>query len=55
MNIDWSQNSTKRGLVWVIAGVVGGVCLFIGKADTVPYVITLASGVAGGLGVAIKD
>jgi len=51
--IDWSQNSTKRGAVWVIVSIVGLVGWWMGKDVT--QLLMLGMGVAGGLGVALKD
>lgn len=53
MQIDWSQNSTKRGAVWLATGVIGAVLLLTGH--DIQQLLVLASSVAGGLGVAIKD
>lgn len=53
MKIDLSQSSTKRGLVWVIAALVGIPMVIMGK--DVSQLMVLAAGVAGGLGVALND
>jgi hypothetical protein len=53
MKIDWSEASTKRGLIWVITAIVGAVFLFMGKP--IDQLLLLATGVAGGLGVILKD
>jgi hypothetical protein len=53
MKIDWSEASIKRGLIWVITAIVGAVFLFIGKP--IDELLLLATGVAGGLGVMLKD
>ena len=53
MKIDWSEASTKRGLIWVITAIVGAVFLFMGKP--IDQLLLLATGVAGGLGVMLKD
>jgi hypothetical protein len=53
MVIDWSASSTKRGAVWVITAVVGAIFIFLGKP--VDQLLLLAGGVAGGLGVILKD
>lgn len=53
--IDWSQASTKRGVVWVAAAVIGLLMIMAGKYDDANQVILLAGAVAGGLGVAVKD
>jgi hypothetical protein len=53
MKIEWSEASTKRGVIWVITAVVGTVLLLQGKP--VDQLLLLAGGVAGGLGVILKD
>jgi hypothetical protein len=53
MNIDWSEASTKRGLVWVITAIVGSIFIFLGKP--VDQLLLLAGAVAGGLGLVLKD
>ncbi len=51
--IDWSQASTKRGLIWGITAVVGAVMVWQGKS--VDQLLLLAAGVNGGLGLVVKD
>jgi hypothetical protein len=53
MKIDWSQSSTKRGLVWVVAALIGIPMVLIGK--DVSQLLILAAAVAGGLGVALNN
>lgn len=53
MKIEWSEASTKRGIIWVVTAVVGTVFVFLGKP--VDQLLLLAGGVAGGLGVILKD
>lgn len=53
MKIDWSEASTKRGVIWLITAIVGTVFLFMGKP--IDQLLMLATGVAGGLGVILKD
>jgi hypothetical protein len=53
MKIQWQEASTKRGLIWVVTAVVGAVLLYQGKS--VDQLLLLAGGVAGGLGVILKD
>jgi hypothetical protein len=53
MKIDWSEASTKRGLIWVITAVIGAVFIFLGKP--IDQLLLLSGGVAGGLGVMLKD
>ncbi len=51
--VDFSEPSTIRGLVWVVVGVVGLVMIALGKDITT--LLTLGAAIAGGLGVAITD
>ena len=51
--INWSEASTKRGAVWVVTAIVGAIFIFLGKP--VDQLLLLAGGVAGGLGVILKD
>ena len=53
MTIEWSEASTKRGIIWVATALVGSVFVFMGKP--VDQLLLLAGGVAGGLGVILKD
>lgn len=53
MKIDWSEASTKRGLIWLITAIVGTIFLFMGKP--IDQLLLLSTGVAGGLGVILKD
>jgi hypothetical protein len=53
MKIEWSQASTKRGIIWVVTAIIGTVLILLGKP--VDQLLLLAGGVAGGLGVVLKD
>jgi hypothetical protein len=53
MSIDWTQASTQRGLIWVLTAVIGLVLIALGKDPS--QLLVLASGIAGGLGVLVKD
>ena len=53
MNIDWTQASTKRGAVWVTTFIIG--VIMIALEQDVSQLIVLSTGVAGGLGLFIKD
>ena len=53
MNIDLKQPSTLRGLVWLATAIIGAGLVLTGQDVT--QLLLLASGVAGGLGVALKD
>ena len=53
MNIDWTQASTKRGVVWVSTFFIG--MIMIALKQDVSQLIVLSTGVAGGLGILIKD
>lgn len=53
IDVDWKENSTKRGAVWLATAIVGTFMLLIGK--DISQLIILATAVAGGMGVALKD
>lgn len=53
IGIDLTQPSTLRGLVWAITGFIGVILVALGKDPS--QLVVLAMGVAGGLGVGIKD
>ena len=53
MGIHWGQASTQRGLIWVLTALVGSVLLYQGKP--IDQLLLLAGGVAGGLGLVLKD
>jgi hypothetical protein len=53
MKIKWNEASTKRGIIWLITAVVGSIFIFLGKP--IDQLLLLATGVAGGLGVLLKD
>ena len=53
IGIRWRQASTQRGLIWVLTALVGAVLLYQGKS--VDQLLLLAGGVAGGLGLLVKD
>lgn len=51
--IDWTQASTKRGAIWVVTFVVGLIMVLLDKDPT--KLLLLSTGVAGGMGLLIKD
>lgn len=53
IGIDWSESSTKRGAVWVVVAIAGLIMIALGK--DISQLMVLGAGVAGGLGVAVKD
>jgi hypothetical protein len=53
MKIEWSKASTKRGIIWVATAIVGSIFVVLGKP--VDQLLLLSGGVAGGLGVILKD
>ncbi len=55
INIDPTQPSTKRGLIWLVVGCVGLIMLLTGHKEDITELSLLGSIVAGGLGVALKD
>ena len=56
MNIgfDWSETSTKRGLVRFATFIIGLIMIWTGHGD-VEKLLVLAAGVNGGLGMLVKD
>lgn len=52
---DLCQASSKRGLIWVIGGVIALIFLWFSTADKALVVMAITSTVAGGLGVALDD
>ncbi len=53
MKVNWNEASTKRGLVFVITGIVAIVFLWVGK--DVQLLLTVGTFVAGGLGLTLPD
>jgi hypothetical protein len=53
LGIHWGQASTQRGLIWVVTALVGAVLLYQDKS--IDQLLLLAGGVAGGLGLMVKD
>lgn len=51
--VDFSQPSTIRGIVWCVTGLAAFVMIWLGK--DVGQVLAVGTAVAGGLGVAVKD
>lgn len=53
INIDWNENSTKRGAILVSGFAVG--CLFAWFDKDVTKVVLLTQGLAGAFGLLVKD
>lgn len=53
MKINWSENSTKRGLVWIISSIAGFVMIMMGK--DIQQLIVLTAAVVGGMGFTQAD
>lgn len=53
--IDWSQPSTLRGAIWVVASALAFVFIALGDNDKATGVMSVAGTLAGGLGLAAKD
>lgn len=51
--VDFTQASTIRGLIWLAVAAMGSVMILAGK--DISNLLLLGSAVAGGLGVAVKD
>lgn len=47
--INFNETSTKRGLVWIVASVIGVIFAWAGKDPS--QVMLIAGGVVGGLGL----
>ena len=53
--IDWSETSTKRGLIFAIAGIASLILFFKGDTDAAQGVIAGSATIVGLLGFAVKD
>lgn len=53
MKVDFSQESTKRGAVWLCGGLISLVFLWYGKDASM--VMTITASLAGGLGLLRSD
>lgn len=53
--IDWSETSTKRGLIFAIAGIASLILFFKGDTEAAQGVIAGAATIVGLLGFAVKD
>jgi hypothetical protein len=53
VKIDWSEKSTRRGCIWFVAAIIGVPMVWMGK--DIDQLILLAMGIAGGMGLLIKD
>ncbi len=51
--INWEEKSTKRGFIWFSAAIIGVPMVWMGK--DIEQLMLLAMGVAGGLGLLVKD
>jgi hypothetical protein len=55
INVDWTQPSTQRGIIWAIFGLVGLVFSWFGKDTSSLLPIFTAMLAAGAHGVAVDD
>lgn len=55
IGIDWTQRSTKLGAITLIGAAFALVFICLGQLEKAVAVMGLASTVAGGLGLAVKD
>jgi hypothetical protein len=55
IGINWNQQSTRRGAVWVFGGVVALIFLVLGQRDDAFAAIAMTGTIAGGLGLAVHD
>jgi hypothetical protein len=53
MKINWGENSTKRGIVWIISSIVGFGMIMMGK--DIQQLIILTGAVIGGMGLTQND
>jgi len=51
--VDWKEKSTIRGAVWLGVFVIGSIGILLGK--DISQLMLMGAGVAGGLGVGVKD
>jgi hypothetical protein len=55
IGINWDQQSTIRGAVWVFGSLVALVFLVIGHRDDAFAAIAMTGTIAGGLGLGVHD
>jgi hypothetical protein len=55
VGINWDQQSTRRGAVWVFGGAVALIFLILGDRDDAFAAIAMTGTIAGGLGLAVHD
>jgi hypothetical protein len=55
IGINWNQQSTIRGAVWVFGSLVALVFLVIGQRDDAFAAIAMTGTIAGGLGLGVHD
>lgn len=53
MKINWGENSTKRGVVWLITAVIGLIMVLMGK--DISQLILLTAAIVGGMGLTQND
>lgn len=55
INVNITEASTIRGIVWVFGSFVASVFLWFSTPEKAMSVMTITASLAGGLGVAISD
>ena len=55
INIDFSQPSTQRGIIWMLFGVAGIVFAWLEKDTTQLLAVFAAMVAAGGHGIVVDD
>lgn len=55
MNINWDENSTKRGAVWLVYGLLSIFFLVMDRKEDIAILTTVAGVVAGGMGLTSSD
>ena len=55
IEIDWTEQSTKRGAIWFAGSAIAILFLTFSSIDKAMAVMTITGLAAGGLGLAVKD
>jgi|APLak6261664640_1056046.scaffolds.fasta_scaffold01095_2 hypothetical protein len=55
IKINLAQASTKRGLIWLVVGIIGLLLLLTGHKGDIETLLLIGGTVAGGMGVALDD
>lgn len=55
LQIDWSEQSTRRGAIWIVGMTIALLFLTFSSTEKAMAVMTITGLAAGGLGLAVKD